>query len=281
MRDVELRTLAGPLPAAAARAAGPPARLRELVQRGRGQYNLLRDACPDTVRSWAEQTEPDFRLLLKLPKAITHERRLADPDGPLRAFLDVIEPLGPRVHALWCSCRRPSAPRTSARWPPSCTGCRAGSAARSRSGTPRSSRTRAGSADWRASSAASAPSGWPSTPPSCSPALRPARGTGGVGEEAPAAPQVPGAHRPSGRPLHRPGRRAAHAEGWRHWTGAVADWLREGRSPTVFIHTPDNDESLGLARLFHDEVGAGSRSSNRCPSRSPPVRRRSSEPGFG
>ncbi|MGA8462757.1 MAG: DUF72 domain-containing protein, partial [Trebonia sp.] len=27
----------------------------------------------DTVRSWAAQTEPDFRLVLKLPKAITHE----------------------------------------------------------------------------------------------------------------------------------------------------------------------------------------------------------------
>jgi uncharacterized protein YecE (DUF72 family) len=54
-----------------------------------------------TVRSWAEQTAPDFRFVLKLPKAITHERRLADVAEPLRAFLAAIEPLGPRVHALW------------------------------------------------------------------------------------------------------------------------------------------------------------------------------------
>ena len=55
----------------------------------------------DTVRSWAGQTAPDFRFVLKLPKPVTHERRLADADEPLRAFLAAIEPLGPRAHALW------------------------------------------------------------------------------------------------------------------------------------------------------------------------------------
>ena len=58
----------------------------------------------DTVRSWAGPTSPDFRFILKLPKPITHERRLADTadtGGPLRAFLAAIEPLGGRAHALW------------------------------------------------------------------------------------------------------------------------------------------------------------------------------------
>jgi hypothetical protein len=32
--------------------------------------------------------------------------------------------------------------------------------------------------------------------------------------------------------------------------------LREGRSPTVFIHTPDNVDALVLARRFHGEVRA-------------------------
>jgi hypothetical protein len=36
----------------------------------------------------------------------------------------------------------------------------------------------------------------------------------------------------------------------------VAGWLREGRSPTVFIHTPDNVDAPELARRFHDEVRA-------------------------
>lgn len=44
--------------------------------------------------------------------------------------------------------------------------------------------------------------------------------------------------------------------GWRPWVDAVVGWLREGRSPTVFVHTPDNAEALPLARRFHDEVRA-------------------------
>ena len=55
----------------------------------------------DTVRSWAAQTSPDFRFLLKLPKLITHERHLADVSDPLRGFLAAVEPLGRRAHAVW------------------------------------------------------------------------------------------------------------------------------------------------------------------------------------
>jgi uncharacterized protein YecE (DUF72 family) len=43
-------------------------------------------------------------------------------------------------------------------------------------------------------------------------------------------------------------------EGWQYWLDVVVGWLREGRSPTVFVHTPDNDEALALARRFHAEV---------------------------
>jgi uncharacterized protein YecE (DUF72 family) len=44
------------------------------------------------------------------------------------------------------------------------------------------------------------------------------------------------------------------AEGWQYWADVVADWLRGGRSPTVFIHTPDNVDAPVLARRFHDDV---------------------------
>ena len=54
-----------------------------------------------TVAAWAQQTAPDFRFVLKLPKVITHTLRLRHFEDSLREFLDVIEPLGPRVHALW------------------------------------------------------------------------------------------------------------------------------------------------------------------------------------
>src|ERR1700691_887230 len=59
----------------------------------------------DSVRSWAEQTSPGFRFLLKLPREITHERRLTNVTDPVRGFLAAIEPLGPRARALWIQLR--------------------------------------------------------------------------------------------------------------------------------------------------------------------------------
>jgi len=49
---------------------------------------------------------------------------------------------------------------------------------------------------------------------------------------------------------------ASTVEGWQRWLDVVAGWLREGRSPTVFIHTPDNADAPGLARRFHEQVRA-------------------------
>ena len=53
---------------------------------------------------------PDFRFVLKLPRLVTHERRLAGGDEPLGALLSAIEPLGGVPTPSGSSCRRPSAP---------------------------------------------------------------------------------------------------------------------------------------------------------------------------
>ena len=42
---------------------------------------------PQTYLRWAETTPPGFRFSVKLPKAITHDRRLADAAEPLDRFL--------------------------------------------------------------------------------------------------------------------------------------------------------------------------------------------------
>ncbi len=49
---------------------------------------------------------------------------------------------------------------------------------------------------------------------------------------------------------------ARTVEGWQRWIDVTVAWLREGRSPTMFIHTPDNADAPVLARRFHDEVRA-------------------------
>jgi uncharacterized protein YecE (DUF72 family) len=210
-----------------------------------------------TVQSWAEQTAGDFRFILKLPKPITHERRLADVGEPLRAFLAAIEPLGPRAHALWIQL------------PPSFGPGDLGALTGFLSRLPREHRYcvevrhRAFFEDPRSERRLEAALGdigaeWLTldtttlfeSPPE-SDAER---------EAWRKKPRLPRRSRaltscPVVRYIGRDDTARTMA-GWQHWLDAVAGWLREGRSPTVFIHTPDNVDAPGLARQFHDDVRA-------------------------
>jgi uncharacterized protein YecE (DUF72 family) len=222
-----------------------------------GNTTFYAKPAPDTLKSWAEQTAPDFRFILKLPKLITHERRLADVDDPLRAFLAAIEPLGQRAHTLWIQLP-PS-------FGPTDLGVLGGFLGR----LPRGYRYcvevrhRAFFADPRSEQ-------------------RLEKILGGVGVEWAifdtsvlfGSPPVSDAEREAWLKKPRLPRRAraltSHpvlryigrddpartVAGWQHWLDTVAGWLREGRSPTVFIHTPDNVDALELARRFHDDARA-------------------------
>jgi uncharacterized protein YecE (DUF72 family) len=212
----------------------------------------------DTVKSWAGQTAPDFRFILKLPKPITHEHRLADTgEATLRAFLAAIEPLGRRAHALWIQL------------PPSFSPASLDALTSFLRRLPHEYRYcvevrhRAFFEDPRSEQQLE-------------------RALGNVGAEWVTfdttvlfgSPPVSDVERDAWTKKPRLPRRsraltshpvvryigrddaARTAAGWRHWLDAVACWLREGRSPTVFIHTPDNVDALELARRFHDDVRA-------------------------
>jgi uncharacterized protein YecE (DUF72 family) len=210
-----------------------------------------------TVASWAQQTDPDFRFVIKLPKLITHERRLADVDEELRGFLSAIEPLGPRAHAVWVQLPRTFAPTdvgalasflrrlpTTHRY-----------AVEVRHPTffedPPSTRLLEGvlgtvQAEWIP---------FDTTAFFRSPPTSDAERDAWV-----AKPRTPRrSHALTDRPIVRylgrddPERTA---EGWQHWVEVAVGWLREGRSPTIFIHTPDNADAPLLTRRFHDQVRA-------------------------
>ncbi|HEX8380048.1 MAG TPA: DUF72 domain-containing protein [Allosphingosinicella sp.] len=55
---------------------------------------------PDTWRRWAASVPETFRFSAKLPKEITHKRRLADFREPLEAVLSEMEELGDRLEIL-------------------------------------------------------------------------------------------------------------------------------------------------------------------------------------
>ncbi|WP_308250284.1 DUF72 domain-containing protein [Sphaerisporangium fuscum] len=210
-----------------------------------------------TVESWARQTGPGFRFVVKLPKTITHERRLTGADEELRSFLEVIEPLGPRAHALWVQLPGSFGPNDLGalaaflrRLPPSHR-------------YAVEVRHRAFFEDGRAERLlervlADAGAEWV---PFDTTAFFQSPPTSDAERDAWAKkPRVPRrsaalTDRPIVRYLGRDDTERT-VEGWRHWVGTVAEWLREGRSPTVFVHTPDNADAPMLARRFHDEVRA-------------------------
>ncbi|MEV4120475.1 DUF72 domain-containing protein [Micromonospora sp. NPDC049645] len=222
-----------------------------------GNTTFYATPAPETVASWAAQTDPDFRFLPKLPKVITHERRLGDVGEPLRAFLDAIEPLGPRAHALWIQLPGSFAPTdvpalsrflarlpefhryaVEVRHPAFFTDARAAHLL--------GAALAAVSAEWIPFDTTA----FFATPPT-SDAERDAW------TKKPRVPLRPLAltDRPIVRYLGRddPTRTV---EGWQRWIDVTVTWLREGRSPTMFIHTPDNADAPVLARRFHDEVRA-------------------------
>ncbi len=222
-----------------------------------GNTTFYATPAPGTVRAWAGQTSPDFRFICKLPRLITHERRLAGPGEALRAFLAAIEPLGQRAHALWIQL------------PPSFGPADLGALAGFLRRLPRQHRYcaevrhRAFFADPRAGRELErvlegAGAEWVIFDTTVLFAGPPA--SDAEREAQAKKPRVPRRSRAlTAHPVVRYIGRddaARTVAGWQHWLGTVAGWLREGRSPTVFIHTPDNVDALGLARRFHDEVRA-------------------------
>jgi uncharacterized protein YecE (DUF72 family) len=53
-----------------------------------------------TYVRWADSVPDDFRFAVKLPRSITHERRLADCDDLLARFLDEVDGLGGKLGVL-------------------------------------------------------------------------------------------------------------------------------------------------------------------------------------
>lgn len=208
-----------------------------------------------TVESWAERTDPDFRFVVKLPRTVTHERRLSGVTAELREFLDTVAPLGPRLHALWI--QLPSS------FGPGDLGALALFFRGLPAGLPVAVEVR--HPDFFLDSAA---------------AEQLERVLGRVGAEwVPfdttvlfAVPAVSAAEYEARAKKPRLPRRMraltdapivryhgrddleATVAGWQPWAEQVVTWLREGRSPTVFLHTPDNAASRDLARRFHDEI---------------------------
>ena len=212
---------------------------------------------PATVEAWAAQAPAGFRFVFKLPRTVTHERRLRSVEEEVGVFLDLLAPLGARVETL--SVQLPAS------FGPADLGALAAFVRQVDPGrhrlavevrhpaffddgsVPRTTLQRIlddAGAEWITLDSTT---------------LFAAPPTSAMEREAwQRKPRLP-VHRAalSDRPIVRfIGRDDPRLtiEGWQPWMPVVARWLVEGRIPTVFVHTPDNVDALALARLFHDQV---------------------------
>ncbi|MEU4619270.1 DUF72 domain-containing protein [Actinoplanes sp. NPDC023801] len=204
-----------------------------------------------TVTGWASQTPADFRFVLKLPREITHGGGLGDISG-LSDFLRVIEPLGDRVHALWAQLPGSFGPGDLP------------ALSRLLRSLPDSFRYAvevrdpAFFSDPRRLEDLLAETGAEWVPFDTTEFFRTPPTSDAERDAWLKKPRMPlRTEALTDRPIVRYlGRDATDRTvgGWRRWVPIVAGWLREGRSPTFFVHTPDNADAPELCRRFHDEV---------------------------
>lgn len=208
-----------------------------------------------TVASWAEQAPSGFRFAFKLPRTVTHDRRLREAADETAAFCRLLAPLGERADPV------------TVQLPASFGPPQLGDLSRFLAEAPASHRWavevrhpdffhRPAVARALERVLARHDAEWVgfdtvtlfATPP-----------TDQAEREAwTSKPRVPRrtealTDRPVVRYIGRDDPEAT-AQGWRPWLAVVAGWLAEGRRPLFFVHTPDNTDSLPLARRFHREV---------------------------
>ncbi|MFY0991601.1 DUF72 domain-containing protein [Halomonas sp. C05BenzN] len=205
---------------------------------------------PETVAAWSRQAPADFRFCFKLPATLTHERRLAGVEAELDAFLTALAPLHDRLGPLMVQLPRDfgaeELPRLEAllsRWP---------------SGIPCAVEVRhreffhKGAAEIALNRLLITHGADRvmldvrplfSTPPGGHPGLRKAQG------EKPKRPLH--VLSTGGRPLVR---FIGHLDDeineryFTPWIERLCLWIKQGKTPFLLVHTPDNRRAPELAR---------------------------------
>ncbi|HQV56666.1 MAG TPA: DUF72 domain-containing protein [Ilumatobacteraceae bacterium] len=213
---------------------------------------------------WAAHTSATFRFVCKLPQEVTHRRRLMDCADPLAAFFDALEPLGERAELL------------TVQLPPTFDPSGIELLAVFLRGLPGDHRYAVevrhpgffdGAANEAALAAVLTASGVEQVTLDTRMLHSRRANSPAEQQEQDTKPPLPVRFRAIGdHPIMRIiGTDDADETiaAWQDWLPIVAAWLAEGRSPTVFLHTPDNVNTPGFARRFHDDLV------RRCPTIAP------------
>lgn len=221
-----------------------------------GNTTFYAEPSPSTVARWAEQAPDDFRFAFKVPRTVTHDRRLrGDAHRDVASFLRAIAPLGARVGPV------------QLQLPPSFGPESLDVLARFVVGLPTSHRWvvelrhpaffDGGDVHRRVDSVLAAAGVGRVVLDSGSLHASDER-SDAADTERRTKPRLPITTEVMGdEPVVRvigPDDVDANADGLAAWIPKVAEWLTEGRRPYVFAHQPENRRSPELARELHAKV---------------------------
>lgn len=210
----------------------------------------------ETVAAWAEQAPATFRFCFKLPGQLTHGKRLRDIDDEFDRFIERLSPLEARLGPIMVQLPRdfgyaelPALERLLARWP---EGIPCGVEVRQHDFFHKGMAEQAFNRllisqeanrillDVRALFA---------TPAGLDKKLASAQG------EKPKVPLhvISTAVNPVVRFIGHfdEGINLARFE---PWSERISLWIKQGKTPFLFVHTPDNRQAPELARLFYTRL---------------------------
>jgi len=210
---------------------------------------------PETVARWAELAPPYFRFCFKVPKVITHEKRLRNVGRDVAEFLDVLDPLKGRLGPVQLQLPATFGPDDLPVLADAC-----GNLPRSVEWAieTRHADLAANGSHERELNDLLASTGInrvildSRTLFSVAPVTtleieawerKPRLGVRPVATATQPLVRLIGATDP-----------ATTIRGWHQWVPKIAEWCSQGITPHVFIHTPDNHDAPDLARRFHSAV---------------------------
>ena len=210
---------------------------------------------PETVRRWAEAVPSNFRFMFKLPKVITHDRRLRHVDVDVTDFLRAMEPLHPLMD--------PISIQLPASFGPADLDVLEAFVRGLSSSLPWAVEVRDpaffdGADVERTLNGLLAGHGVDRITLDSRALFEGPCNTAAEQDAFDSKPRLPVRATATGdRPVVRfIGQTEAEPNPafWAPWVDTCVRWLADGRRPVVFIHTPDNVVAPSLCRRFHAEV---------------------------
>lgn len=209
------------------------------------------------VARWADDAPADFRFVCKLPRTITHDRRLRNAEDELREFVERMAPLGDRLGPTSIQLPASFGPEdlpvlerflgavpSGLRWAVEVR--HPDFAARGRAEEAIDDLLHRHGVDRVIIDTRAVFAGPRETPAEIEAFERKPR--------LAVRPTATG-ESPIVRFIGQTDLRA-NPSFWESWLGPVARWIEQGKSPIVFLHTPDNTHAPPLARAFHKAVAA-------------------------